>query len=226
MSKVLAVLLELKECSDYWSEYAVPIGIHERIDAAIAELLAQPEKSEPVAWMHKERELLERAATILKCYGMINGLVKEIEELLAQPEPEPDKYQFRYKLNGKDWGRWNLCNKIDYEDYKNNPTFLNWTYQTRKLITQPEQTEQEHVRYEYQDSDGEWQQFENKERYIDNQKWGEPTRVIYTLPQKREPLSDDEVIVPEWMTSQDERQAFVIGVRFAEKAHGIGADDE
>jgi hypothetical protein len=43
MSKVLAVLLELKECSDYWSEYAVPIGIHERIDEAIAELLAQPE---------------------------------------------------------------------------------------------------------------------------------------------------------------------------------------
>ena len=43
MSKVLAVLLELKECSDYWSDYAVPIGIHERIDAAIAELLAQPE---------------------------------------------------------------------------------------------------------------------------------------------------------------------------------------
>jgi hypothetical protein len=39
---------------------------------------------------------------------------------------------------------------------------------------------------------------------------------------KREPLSDDEVIVPEWMTSQYERQAFVIGVRFAEKAHGIG----
>ena len=37
MSKVLAVLLELKECSDYWSEYAVPIGIHERIDEAIAE---------------------------------------------------------------------------------------------------------------------------------------------------------------------------------------------
>jgi len=47
MSKVLAVLLELKECSDYWSDYAVPIGIHERIDAAIAELLAQPEQTEP-----------------------------------------------------------------------------------------------------------------------------------------------------------------------------------
>ena len=38
---------------------------------------------------------------------------------------------------------------------------------------------------------------------------------------KREPLSDDEVIVPEWMIAQDERQSFVIGVRFAEKMHGI-----
>jgi hypothetical protein len=38
---------------------------------------------------------------------------------------------------------------------------------------------------------------------------------------KREPLSDDEVIVPEWMIAQDERQSFVIGIRFAEKTHGI-----
>jgi hypothetical protein len=44
MSKALAVLLELKDCSDYWSEYFVPIGIHERIDEAIQQLLAQPEQ--------------------------------------------------------------------------------------------------------------------------------------------------------------------------------------
>ena len=50
MSKALVVLLELKDCSDYWSEYFVPIGIHERIDEAIQELLAQPEhKEEPFA---------------------------------------------------------------------------------------------------------------------------------------------------------------------------------
>ena len=52
MSKALAVLQELKECASYWSEYDVPIGIHERIDGAIAELLAQPEtEQEPVAWI-------------------------------------------------------------------------------------------------------------------------------------------------------------------------------
>jgi len=50
MSKALAVLLELKESASYWSEYDVPIGIHERIDEAILELNARPEQ-EPVAWI-------------------------------------------------------------------------------------------------------------------------------------------------------------------------------
>ncbi len=33
--QMLAVLQELRECADYWSEYHVPLGIVERIDAAI-----------------------------------------------------------------------------------------------------------------------------------------------------------------------------------------------
>lgn len=44
MSKALAVLLELKESAEYWSEYDVPIGIHEHIDEAIEELTTKPEK--------------------------------------------------------------------------------------------------------------------------------------------------------------------------------------
>jgi hypothetical protein len=46
LNKALAVLLELKDCSDSWCEYYVPIGIHYRIDEAIQELLAQPEQTE------------------------------------------------------------------------------------------------------------------------------------------------------------------------------------
>jgi len=42
---------------------------------------------------------------------------------------------------------------------------------------------------------------------------------------KREPLSDDEVIVPEWMFTRDECIAFAMGVKFAEKAHGIGGGE-
>jgi hypothetical protein len=38
--KALAVLLELKDFSNYWSEYTVPIGIHERIDEADIALIA------------------------------------------------------------------------------------------------------------------------------------------------------------------------------------------
>jgi type III secretory pathway component EscU len=34
--EMLEVLEELDECAAYWSEYNVPIGIHDRIKAAIA----------------------------------------------------------------------------------------------------------------------------------------------------------------------------------------------
>lgn len=33
--QLLEVLKELQECSEYWSEYFVPLGIHDRIKNAI-----------------------------------------------------------------------------------------------------------------------------------------------------------------------------------------------
>ena len=39
------VLKELQECSSYWSEYCVPIGIHDRIDNAITAVEALQENS-------------------------------------------------------------------------------------------------------------------------------------------------------------------------------------
>lgn len=33
--RMLEVLKELQECSEYWSEYFVPLGIHDRIKNAI-----------------------------------------------------------------------------------------------------------------------------------------------------------------------------------------------
>ena len=104
--------------------------------------------------MSLERELLQRCLDEFDYKGVAcNELCIDINKLLAQPvkyqfttrlDQESVMYQYRDKLDGKDWGRWNLCNKIDYEDYKNNPTFQHWTYQTRKLLAQPE-TEQEPV---------------------------------------------------------------------------------
>lgn len=34
-AQMLEVLKEVQECSEYWSEYFVPVGIHERIANAI-----------------------------------------------------------------------------------------------------------------------------------------------------------------------------------------------
>lgn len=39
---LLAVLQELRECADYWSEYFVPIGLVEQMDAALAKALGVP----------------------------------------------------------------------------------------------------------------------------------------------------------------------------------------
>lgn len=36
---LLAVLQELRECAEYWSEYDVPLGIVDRIDAALEKAL-------------------------------------------------------------------------------------------------------------------------------------------------------------------------------------------
>ena len=36
-----AVLKELAECSQYWSEYDVPLGIHDRIAAALAKAVTK-----------------------------------------------------------------------------------------------------------------------------------------------------------------------------------------
>lgn len=34
---MLSMLLELQECAEYWSEYDVPLGLKERLDAVIRE---------------------------------------------------------------------------------------------------------------------------------------------------------------------------------------------
>ena len=36
IAELVAVLRELADCAEYWSEYDVPIGIHDRIKAALA----------------------------------------------------------------------------------------------------------------------------------------------------------------------------------------------
>lgn len=45
ITQMLAVLQELQECSEYWSEYHVPVGIHERIANAIKATVGYNEKN-------------------------------------------------------------------------------------------------------------------------------------------------------------------------------------
>ena len=49
---------------------------------------------------------------------------------------------------------------------------------------------------------------------------------LYKDPQKGKPLSPYEISKGNRTTLDACRKAFIAGVKFAEKAHGIGADDE
>ena len=174
--------------------------------------------------MSLERELLQRCLDEFDYKGVAcNELCIDINKLLAQPvkyqfttrlDQESVMYQYRDKLDGKDWGRWNLCNKIDYEDYKNNPTFQHWTYQTRKLLAQPEQ---EPVAW-MNDSGGCF--------LSDGNKYSENWIPLYTAPQKRKPLSEDKLDALAEANITDEGIAgYYLGFRDAEKMHGIGGGE-
>ena len=97
--------------------------------------------------------------------------------------------------------------------------------ETKELLAQPEQ-EQEPVGVVriiggYPD---------NSERVVE---WVRPYKYLkdgdklYLAPQTREPLSDKEITknTPK-LIHIGERLAFRAGVRFAEKHHGIGVDDD
>ena len=186
--------------------------------------------------MSKERDALKKAIGIINFThpNTWHEFISEVEELLAQPvkyqfttrlDQEPVMYQYRDKLDGKDWGRWNLCNKIDYEDYKNNPTFQHWTYQTRKLLAQPEPTA-EPVAWMWDEMFCEdWTTVSSvikpsKSKYVDN------VRPLYLTPPKREPLSEKEIREGNQSMLNATRETFIAGVRFAEVMHGITGGGE
>ena len=198
MSKALAVLLELKESASYWGEYDVPIGIHERIDEAIAELFTQPEQTEqePVAWkdrtygnLHHYRHAPSEAM----------ALTREIQELLAQPEQEPD--------------------------YEDGPEFKGWdkrsgTQEPVAWITEWEQKQVSTSIFKDQTL-----------RRVSFTKSNAPSAVLnhiplYTAPKKREPLSNTEVEQTTKNMSEFGADMFKAGIAAAERAHGIGVDDE
>jgi hypothetical protein len=84
----------------------------------------------------------------------------------------------------------------------------------KELLAQPEQTEQEPVAW-MNDSGGCF--------LSDGNKYSENWIALYTAPPTREPLSEDVIWdnMPE-NPMECSALAFIRGVKFAEKAHGIG----
>lgn len=167
--------------------------------------------------MSKERELLERSSTILKCYGMISGLVKEIEELLAQPEQEVYAKGYAEAMRQQVYeafeaGRKSaLSNDWDKErDAMSEAWYLS-------------ESKQEPVAWRYWNSTiGTWT-FHRTDR---TEIAGLPCEPLYLDQPKREPLSDEFVrkfADGDYFICID---AFIKGVRWAEAQHKIGVDDE
>ena len=167
--------------------------------------------------MNRERELLRKILdeTNYINYACNDKIRNEIQELLAQPEQEPDYYLWHDEVHEE-----HPTNEGDPDVY---PLYL--------TPPKPEQTEQEPVAWMY-----DWNIIEEEEygetRY-DNLTRAESitksraitnVRPLYTTPPKREPLSDEGI--EEWCQYNNiralEKLRFQQGVIFAEKKHGIG----
>jgi hypothetical protein len=100
----------------------------------------------------------------------------------------------------------------------------------KECLAEPEQTEQEPVAWiietEIHGKLSEWI-CTDKKHYMEAHDGTKDPIPLYLAQQKREPLSDKEITknTPK-LIHIGERLAFHAGVRFAEKHHGIGVDDE
>jgi hypothetical protein len=145
--------------------------------------------------MNKERELLNRCAEAFALHNKCPNLVEEIQELLAQPEQEP----FRgLRLNG--------------DSYSQEPSIWQYRYQMDEegWGAWCSCSEDDYLAYQTPDM------FENVTY---------ETRKLYTSPPKREPLGEIEIRSGYNANLHMTMKAFNAGVKFAEKAHGIGVDN-
>ena len=165
-----------------------------------------------------ERDLLIRHCNWMLSVEVHLQLLRETEALLAQPE-QPERWSAlnRQQVYEKGW-------RAGYEE---------------KLLTQPEQTEQEPVAWRWKTHKRDYYIY-SEDNYHELE--GEP---LYTSPLKREPFKPDwanyrqgvedskreplsEAIVLRLFTEAFCRQGD-INTNFAraiEKAHGIGGEDE
>ena len=196
MSKALAVLQELKECASYWSEYDVPICIHARIDEAIAELLAQPEQ-EPNQDIANDIDYL---ITAFENGADADDYWRPISDLRDDLVTLKGQVPVRQILEA--------FPLLDEEGLDEEKHHCEWTLQQDRkrlhaMLAQHEQTKQE-------------PKIEFKGLRLNGDSYS-----------NRKPLSDNEIFNA-WPPSKKSPcvHSFKAGVKFAEKAHGIGVDDE
>lgn len=170
-------------------------------------LSKQPESNEPVAWIIETEiygKLSEWVCTDKKHYMEEHDGTKDPIPLYLAPPKQPESTAEAVMPNG-------VCVSNVYDAYE----------EGRKSVM----SEQEPVAW-CQLVDGKVQDlltsFEMKD-WLYDKSW----IPLYTAPPKREPLSDKEITknTPK-LIHIGERLAFHAGVRFAEKHHGIGEEDE
>lgn len=173
--------------------------------------------------MSKERELLVRAKVLLECVDtaplqdQADLIIKEIEELLTQPEPLTPRQGLEEYKRGYDKG-WKAC-KYCYTNEELREGVVGYLYKQM-------------------DCHGEWATiFKVDKPYIT---WHDVKDIVpvYTTQPKREPLSDEAILkiatkvcledMGLEMNPQDFKGTGVFELsRAIEKAHGItGVDDE
>jgi hypothetical protein len=113
--------------------------------------------------MSKERLLLEEIDKHSRIYGecLPANLADALQEVLSQHQKNRliEVYSDLLKsLIENDGAGLKELEAFDLETYNK----LKSTFGVSELLAQPEQTEQEPVRYEYQDSDGMWCLFESR----------------------------------------------------------------
>ena len=150
--------------------------------------------------MSREREFLKkfRYASLLE-----NDLRKELEELLAQLEQEP---KFNFDLERMKAAIKSPISDVTVDD----------------LV---KQVKQEPVAWYWEDSDlddPEWIAMADTGDKSIEHRLRRNIQPLYLAPPKRTSL---ELEIADFCGSEDYREAFKQGVKFAEKAHGIGGGE-
>jgi hypothetical protein len=176
----------------------------------IKELLAQTDQ-EPEAWMLIDKET---GARIPKAYKPEHGVNKdrwELYPLFASPPKQPESTAEAIMPNG-------VCISNVYAAYE----------EGRKSVMSEQEPVAWIIETEIYGKLSEWV-CTDKKHYMEEHDGAKDPIPLYLAPPKRTPLSNEEIDkglngkngFENWY---DDR--FVDGVRFAEKHHGIGVDDE